>query len=61
VSILDLGNAAREVVASERAAVATRVEDLKRQSEALRQLVVGVQEQHGVVNQVTQPNTPYGV
>jgi hypothetical protein len=47
VSILDLGNAAREVVASERAAVATRVEDLKRQSEALRQLVVGVQEQHG--------------
>lgn len=47
MSILDLGNAAREVVASERAAVATRVEDLKRQSEALRQLVVGVQEQHG--------------
>ncbi len=47
VSILDLGNAAREVVASERAAVANRVEDLKRQSEALRQLVVGVEEQHG--------------
>jgi hypothetical protein len=45
VSTLDLADAAREIVAREREAVAKRVEDLKRQAEAMQQLAVDVEGQ----------------